>query len=39
MKAIKVLLAFGAVIFALSTTACGEDEKDSAEETEESTEE
>ena len=30
---IEFLLAFGAVLFALSTTACGEDEKtDSAEE-------
>ena len=33
MKAFKVILAFGAVLFALSSTACGEDEKeDSAHE-------
>ena len=33
MKAFKLLLVFGSVLFALSTTACGEDEKeDSAHE-------
>ena len=39
MKAFKVILAFGAILFALSTTACGEDEKDSAATEEEATEE